>query len=896
MPFCYSQKLFYLYYFVLEHINLFEFGWVYYGLNKKEIGSTHLQIRNYKFKKESKSIYEGASSRKILEDEEWKQRCKKLLLTFFSKDEQFSGIIKFPDTKLSVQGNPWESIINTLEYWCTNSRSANNKNATGLIIRNYDLKNHLNFCGITDDEIKSFSTFQNSQNNIETTEKSQRFLVFNPSEKIILIIRMAKSKHNEQLKGEVYHCMDEVILLSLLLKDELKGSGIIVTGLVVYLGKNAESQTSCTDCNNFVVSIKIFESSHEFDNFWKTFVSQNIFKTFKSIREAREKSYNVNLFEAVASKIVGYLAHLQFEISDKPVLPVPEKEPVGNIIQAELLLDKYQMEIAYSDEKRILLTGNYGTGKTVVALKKLELLYQGLKEEEVIYYVNFAGKSQLHLEVMEKNKTKEKVKVIKGGASLSNIINSKILPDEKNNNTENVHLIVDEYDSQDLSEEESASLYQIFQEQEQFKHSTVLIAVQPLEINRIDYFTVAGKEKEYSQARHMFGKLKEIMKVFKLKHVMRTTVEINNLIELTQSYLNNKTNQYKGERRNSEGREKGSSEEIFPKLRQKLSKVNNNTENKPKLSTQNLSAKPNNPENIVSGSQSASSKHASPLHYKEIIDYDDLYKSTSTPNEKNKRNRRKVIKKENLQKVVTKYRYTCDSEIGHNINGPLPKLVKLRKHSNPFEEIVLIAFLLLEIINIQSKRLCIIHFDKGDPLWFQLLFKDTNFFPGVTVKNNVGEFLRNSGNMILISNYNYLKGLEFSDVLLILDADEYHLKQFIPEAMARCMNSLTILVRSKHKGNPESDTVTDLADHWQRLNKTEKPVMKILSLKVCSGHVFKKHENYKETYCKTEESKCTCYKIHTGCDRYKNLSKKVQLLYPKLHLQEKKTSKEAETM
>ena len=101
------------------------------------------------------------------------------------------------------------------------------------------------------------------------------------------------------------------------------------------------------------------------------------------------------------------MAHLRFEISDKPVLPVPEKEPVGNIKQAELLLNRYQMKIAYSHEKRILLTGNYGTGKTVVALKKLELLNEGLKEDEVIYYVNFAVKSQVHFEVKKKNKTKK---------------------------------------------------------------------------------------------------------------------------------------------------------------------------------------------------------------------------------------------------------------------------------------------------------------------------------------------------------------------------------------------------------------------------------------------------------------------------------------------------------
>ena len=880
--------MFHLYYFLLEHITLCEFGWVHYGLSKREIESTTQQICNYTFKKELKSIYEGAGFRKILGHEEWKQRCKKLLHTFFSKAAQLSEVIIFPDTKSSIQGKPWEGVINTLKYWCENSNLGNKGDPTGLIIRNYDLKTHLNFAGIRDDDIKFFSIFQDFEKKIKTTENNQRFLVFNPSEKIILIIQMAGSKHQGQLKEGVYHCINEVILLSFLLKNELKGSGVIVTGLVAYTGKNIQSQTGCTDCDSFVVSSEIFNSGHLFDNFWKRFVSQNIFSIFASKLEAREKSDNVTLFEAVASKIVGYLAHLQFEISDKPLLPVPEKEPVGNIKQAELLLDKYQMEIAYSDEKRILLTGNYGTGKTVVALKKLELLYQGLKEEEVIYYVNFAGKSQLHLEIMEKNKAKEKVKVIKGGTSLSNIINSKILPEEKENNTENVHLIVDEYDSQDLSEKESKNLYDILQKEKQLKHSTVLIAVQPLEINRTNYFAFAGEEKRLSQERHMFGKLKEIMKVFKLKDVMRTTVEISNLIELTQSYLNNKTNQYEGELTNySEESEKGAAKKLFPKLRKESSKAIINTKNMSKLFDEIESAQSSNPHNIATGFSSTSSINASPVDSKEIIDFDELYKVTSTPSKKNKTK---------LHKVMTQFRYPCDSEIGHGINGPLPKLIKLKKSSDPCETILLIAFLLLEIVNIKSKKIAIIHFHKNEPDWFQILFKVTSFFLGVTVTNNVQQFLQSSSNMVLVNNYNSVKGLEFSEVLLILDADEYHLKQFIPEAMARCMNNLAIVVRPKTKENLKSDTVKDLVDYWEVSNETEKLVLEIISLEVCSGYAFKKHENYKETHCKTEKRKYSSYKINKKSERHKDLLKIVQSSYRNLHLDDKKTSKEAEAM
>ena len=190
-------------------------------------------------------------------------------------------------------------------------------------------------------------------------------------------------------------------------------------------------------------------------------------------REIIEKA---NVFQAVASKILGYLAHLQFVMLKDPILPVKKNDATSNIKQAELLLDRYQMEIAYSDDKRIWLVGNYGTGKTVVALKKLELLLKILKDKEVIYYINFAGKSYLDFVIKQKFKNNEKVRTIRGGFSLSNIVNTQILRKEREVDTKNIHLIVDEYSSQDLSTEEATSLGKIFREEEEFKHSTVLIA------------------------------------------------------------------------------------------------------------------------------------------------------------------------------------------------------------------------------------------------------------------------------------------------------------------------------------------------------------------------------------------------------------------------------------
>ena len=59
-------------------------------------------------------IYEGADIYKILESEAWKQRCRTLLQTYFFRAGQFSGVITFPDARLTTRGKPWENTINTL--------------------------------------------------------------------------------------------------------------------------------------------------------------------------------------------------------------------------------------------------------------------------------------------------------------------------------------------------------------------------------------------------------------------------------------------------------------------------------------------------------------------------------------------------------------------------------------------------------------------------------------------------------------------------------------------------------------------------------------------------------------------------------------------------------------
>ena len=900
----------------LENRIVNSFGWINYKRDKDELSNIAQQILQYKFKQEALEIYSGADTRKNLTYAQWEERCKKLLYTFFTRAGESSGIILFPDIEITLisqgcQNEIWQRPMMTLHEWCKTSCL---KDATGLIIRNYDLKNHVHFCGITNDELVAF---KDSKNLFSFQESNKRILAFNPSLKVIFIIRLVELQDGESqlLKEEVDYCIDEVNLLCFLLKDELANTGVIVTGLVAYSGENVHIQSGCKDCSN-IVSFKIFDSVKIFKGFWEIFVTEKNFEGLAidlALSEKKEKNY---VFQAVASKIVGYLAHLQFIMLERPILPLKKNNPAGDIKQAELLLDRYQMKIAYSDDKRVWLEGNYGTGKTVVALKKLELLCEGLKDKEVIYYVNFASKSPLDFVIKQRFEKNENIKAIKGKFSLSNTINLQILPKEGELGTKNVHLIVDEYGVQDLFMEEANSLGQIFKKEEQFTNSTVLIAAQPIEINRVDNFYENGVKRQFSQKKHELDKLMQIMGMKKktLGNVMRTTVQINILGEITQAYLNNQSNQYvrfqsgfpstssklpqnsslnlssnvsnvsSDSSKSSRARPPFQSHEVtYPDLDRTKSKkmdfkssFHSTNPKQSSFSFQSTSSKPSSLVSVLSG-DSSNPAASSPPFQSQIVTADYYQLQKLIPTAAIPTNLKDRI---SYQETVTKYRYTCESQIGHGIIGPLPKLIKLRVAStDKFQQIALMASVLEKII--PAGRTVVIHFESDDPPhWLKSLFELTNW---LTMTTNTKEFLTDkSKNLVLVKNLSFLKGLEFSDVLLILDSNEYHLRQYIPEAIARCKSNLSVLIKPKSIREAESirkvDSVVGLVDEWKRSNQDE-PVIDILEIGFCSKTSCNGMRYHRSVYCIDEKFMRSSYKVHENNKQYQNFLTEIKRTY-----------------
>ena len=402
--------------------------------------------------------------------------------------------------------------------------------------------------------------------------------------------------------------------------------------------------------------------------------------------------------------------------------------------------------------------------------------------------MNFEEKSHLDSNLVTKMKLHEKVKVIKGGFDLSYIIKNKILPNERGRGK--INLMVDEYDTQSLSQIEAAELTRIFKKKSQFKNSTIFIAVQPIEISR----TVKSKSKIMSKEKHMVHDLKESMYSYNLKYIMRTTVEIYTLARITEDYLNGKSNRY-----------------FLP-----------------------------NPENDVviakMKKETCFKKQNSKSHSQKRTDHDLLYKLADTSTNENYKR---------TWSVVTSYRYNLGSNIGHNIHGRLPKLFKISKSVDHLEQLASISLLLSSIVEINTKHIAIVHFGSQAPFWLTYLLQLTNF-NRLTITFDATEFInldkdqhRQKEGLVLVADYRCVKGLEFSNVLLLLNEHEYYLKHFIPEAMTRCMSNLSILIVPRNKEIFQSETVSALVDKWEEVNNmsNKNPILETVELKFCSNPI-----------------------------------------------------------
>ena len=809
-----------------KHIIGGTFGCINYADSRQSLSNLVRQISHFCFKCKLVTIQNRQNIPNTIEYSDWQENSRIHVEKFYKSHGKFlQPVIITP-----LLTNRWSKLINldVIKTWCSSMSHDN----PSLIIPNYNIMDHYGIFGISEELITSTLGIKHFPKN------DNRLLVFNAAHSVLLIIRAAA---DATLEDEINHCINDVNLLLLLLRDLLKDSGLVVTGLVAYSGNKLHLKNKCHDCQHLITSKEVFASKEKFDKFWKNYIDEKVFRDMKEGLPVTDKR---QLSMAILKMFLAYMAQYQVKVCKKPVLPMNKKDPAEAIGEAELLSDRYQLDIAYSAGKYTILKGDFGTGKTFICLKMIEFLASTLAEKEVLYFVSFHFKSELDCAVRKLVEgLHPNISIIKGNSDLSVIIEYEILKKEESNGTKKINLIVDEFNAESLVKEEARRLHELLKGKKQFKNATVLVAVHPMQMERVDFHHVFGEESGYLEKGNMFSELEDIMEVKYLQYVMRTTVENDLFIKITQEYLNEKSNHYIRCRDINNQKQKMRSNRktelkdpmkplhdfslIEPIKTTEIEKVGDflsfteEPKFEPRLTFKGGQRKPqsNSLLNVLSTNFQSQQQNA--------IDFDELHKLTHTSN---------IGISEDYQRRVTTYRYFSFSTIGHTISGPRPNIVKLPSSASPSEFVGLFAIMFM-VIRSENKRTALIHFEHDNPQWLEKLFRFSTVFKNLSITDDVRKFLsRSNENLILIRNYNWVRGLEFPNVIVILDEDEYHLKQFIPEAMARCIKNLSIIIKASKNEIEGHDTVMELLNHWEIINieRQETAIAKSLQFQFCS--------------------------------------------------------------
>ena len=670
-------------------------------------------------------------------------------------------------------------ILDTMERWCNDTNDT--CDLKGLVVHSFNVSEYFKklFYDKFDEEKlrKDLS--------IKDFPSSPIIIVYNPSECVVLLIRTAEE---EGLREQIELCSGDMKMFMLLFSDEVKRSRVKVVSLLAS-NETANENLKCEDCKNCIVSFEILESDELFQN-WFHNHAENLNIDSDSIDETNVTASSANL--------VGCLAAAPY-FDNLPTFTNVPNEQMKHLL---LILTPAQKKIIYSCDKHLIIQGPYGSGKSIIARKKLQILSDMLKrskKNEVVHFICHDSKSALLSEIGRTCNVM--IHGNKKGEKLSEIVKNIM----KVTNIENNSLIVDEYDGENLDKEEALILNGIFEEK--FQNTHVLLVPQSMEKDR----NYSIKEKSEKEAKNRFDLLKKLKPVH-LNLVMRNSIEINNLIWVTQNFLKKQKTTYRHPNPNEYVKELAVSAsnsktketvkiELTKSDQKKVIDVNKpfseavidkkKPVDKPTCETPEPTG-----EEISIGYKT--SNHVKNEEESEVGNFglDEAFGFAGIPR----------ARKNDMYQIVNRFRYIESTGIGHSINSCYPNLFEIEyenKEKHSFEKFLALTciFKQVKIKNTNAnKKHVILHFDTSTNEIPKLLLPVLEYLKvNLKVTNNYDDFKYNKSKSILVSNFRLLRGLEHSNITIVIDQDFYSLQHYLVEAMTRCTNKLAIVVLERSK-------------------------------------------------------------------------------------------------
>ena len=652
-------------------------------------------------------------------------------------------------------------IADKMQNWChkTNEMS----NIKGIVCQSYSILDHLKWLGYAKDivlrslHIKEFSP-------------TPIIIVYNPNEKVVFLIRQVEG---DNVKNDIRLSSADVKMFMLLYCNELQNSGIKLIPLLV---TDKVIELKCEQCMEFFISVNDFD---DVNNWWNKKVEYFQIKSKDNANEVFSTAF--------LAKLIGFMAATRV----CNCMPTFSKDSYKQMEEASLLLTREQQDIIDSKAKHMIIKGSFGSGKSIIARVKMQKLLDNLSEKDVLYYICYDSRSEFFNSI-----EMDKVNFYRNNESrkLTDII-QEIL--EKNQDKEDIHIFVDEYDGEDLDTKEAETLDNYLTKNKKLKDSFIFLMVQPI---RKERRTITKKHQinDTSSEAHMFGLLKT-MKMKELTLVMRNSVEINRLVTVTKKVLEKQETVIHGERKKLSSRQK------ILRLASKVTNEEGNEKNAEKNQPKEFDAKDEKQKGLNQNDPAENDDEKSFIQGLRLDEACDISGSAIRNNSKG-------------TKMISKFSYVVAKDTGHSINSELPKLIEVTDYENETELGKVLSLLyIFKKLKIPSSnpnnKHVILHFDTATdkiPELFYITFKLLGISDQVT--NCFEDFHGKESSKekhILVCSYLQFRGLEHPRITVVISRDIYYLQHYLVESIARCTNDLDVIVLEK------SETLTRITDEWK---------------------------------------------------------------------------------
>ena len=745
--------------------------------------------RNYEKEIE---IYEGAGELgiKCVKVAQWKSKC----YSYFNRCCKTSSIIVVPSDA--------DKVMDMFNFLCSDSKSR------GFVFKNYGIVKHMEFLGYSKTSLKVKLGPPPASQNIPyiayIEEKNEIFIC----EKVSDVSKMSQCLKN----------ITSMIKYFLALYDrEIQGTGVTVIGLLIRQNKQGELVV-CSFCDLFSLSYEDFESPSTFKEKWDSI------ETYECWWDLANPKKQTKLFHDLAAQIFCFMALKEdFRTLREPAIFSKKSQIFKEIY---FLYTPQQMDIHFSDAKRLVIKGSYGSGKSLMGLIKLELIFKNLRPDEKIIYINFDYKSRLHI-LMEKNlkaytgilskeiKTTNGIPEIltspsqlvyvchnRAGDNLSHILEETVRLNKSTSEISkiNYHILVEEYDGETLTRDEAAKITELVKGSG-LRESSIILLAQPLIKQRSWNIGKRSFKKETS----MFHELQNVFKIVQLEEVLRCSNEICRITKSTQSVMQNKDSVFKTEM----GKVTFEQEQQYKENKKNLVSLSMLESNYPDVNTSGN-------QNCVNRSNDFIKTDETRNHG---IDLDQAFERVAP-----------LQKKEAARsKIVTKFDFLCEPKQGFGIKGLKPNLIEFSRFIDLNSKIGVISLaLVLKVFIDKNEKTVILHMTEDLSAilkrTFQLLLRllGKTFSYTEDIEAYLYARKKSKNKLIFVSNFYSVQGMEFDHVVIFFSQSEYYLKYYLPQMISRCTYDLNLVLLHTYKKNIATSSLRKLRQLFSKSLKNQK--------------------------------------------------------------------------